>query len=165
MRQRVVIAIALANKPALLIADEPTTALDVTIQAQILELLKELQQEMGMSTILITHDLGVIAETCDEVVVMYAGRVAERGSVYDIFENPKHPYTQGLLASIPKLENERKTRMKTIEGMVPGLLDLPSGCRFQNRCPLREDRCGEASPPEEEISTGHHVCCFRHRET
>ena len=165
MRQRVVIAIALANKPALLIADEPTTALDVTIQAQILELLKELQKEMGMSTILITHDLGVIAETCDEVVVMYAGRIAERGSVYDIFENPKHPYTQGLLSSIPKLENERKTRMQTIDGMVPGLLDLPTGCRFQNRCPLREDRCGTASPPEENIGPGHHVSCFRHSET
>jgi peptide/nickel transport system ATP-binding protein len=165
MRQRVVIAIALANKPELLIADEPTTALDVTIQAQILELLKELQKEMGMSTILITHDLGVIAETCDEVAVMYAGRIAERGTVYDIFENPKHPYTQGLLSSIPKLENERKTRMQTIDGMVPGLLDLPTGCRFQNRCPLREDRCATASPPKEKISPGHHVSCFRHSET
>ncbi len=165
MRQRVVIAMAIACKPALLIADEPTTALDVTIQAQILELLKELQQEMGMSTILITHDLGVIAETCDEVVVMYAGRVAERGSVYDIFENPKHPYTQGLLASIPRLEDERKTCMQTIEGMVPGLLDLPSGCRFQNRCPLREDKCAERQPPEEQIGPDHYVSCFRHSET
>jgi oligopeptide/dipeptide ABC transporter ATP-binding protein len=135
MRQRVVIAMALACKPSLVIADEPTTALDVTIQAQILELMKELQAEMGMSIIMITHDLGVIAETCDDVVVMYAGRVAEKGSVEDIFHRPAHLYTKGLLESIPRLENERKTRLRTIDGYVPGLLELPNGARFAPRSP------------------------------
>ncbi len=133
MRQRVVIAMALALKPKLVIADEPTTALDVTIQAQILELMKELQAEMGMSIIMITHDLGVIAETCDDVVVMYAGRIAEKGSAHQVFHNPQHLYTQGLLNSIPRLENERKTKLNTIEGYVPGLLDLPVGARFADR--------------------------------
>lgn len=135
MRQRVVIAMALACKPDIVIADEPTTALDVTIQAQILELMKELQEEMGMSVIMITHDLGVIAETCDDVVVMYAGRVAEKGSVDDIFNRPAHLYTKGLLQSIPRLENPRKSRLKTIEGYVPGLLELPNGARFAPRSP------------------------------
>lgn len=135
MRQRVVIAMALACKPGLLIADEPTTALDVTIQAQILELMKELQAEMGMSIIMITHDLGVIAETCDDVVVMYAGRVAERGSVEVIFNRPAHLYTKGLLESIPRLDIERKSRLKTIRGYVPGLMDLPAGARFAPRSP------------------------------
>ena len=164
MRQRVVIAMALACKPSLVIADEPTTALDVTIQAQILELMQKLQFEMGMSIILITHDLGVIAETCDEVVVMYAGRVAESGPVREIFQNPKHPYTKGLLHSIPRLDHPHKTRLSIIEGMVPGLLDLPAGCRFQNRCPFREDRCAEAPPPLDEASAGHEVACFRWKE-
>jgi oligopeptide/dipeptide ABC transporter ATP-binding protein len=138
MRQRVVIAMALACKPSLVIADEPTTALDVTIQAQILELMKELQAEMGMSIIMITHDLGVIAETCDDVVVMYAGRVAEKGSVADIFHRPAHLYTKGLLESIPRLENERKSRLQTIEGYVPGLMDLTAGARFAPRSPHPE---------------------------
>jgi oligopeptide/dipeptide ABC transporter ATP-binding protein len=164
MRQRVVIAMALACKPSLVIADEPTTALDVTIQAQILELMKKLQFEMGMSIILITHDLGVIAETCDDVVVMYAGRVAESGPVREIFQNPKHPYTKGLLHSIPRLDHPHKTRLSIIEGMVPGLLDLPAGCRFQNRCPHRVDRCAEAPPPLDESSAGHEVACFRWKE-
>ena len=164
MRQRVVIAMALACKPALIIADEPTTALDVTIQAQILELMQKLQFEMGMSIILITHDLGVIAETCDDVVVMYAGRVAESGPVREIFNHPKHPYTRGLLNSIPRLDHPHKTRLSIIEGMVPGLLDLPPGCRFQNRCPYREDRCGEAPPPLEEVTSAHEVACFRWKE-
>ena len=164
MRQRVVIAMALACKPALVIADEPTTALDVTVQAQILELMKQLQAEMGMSIILITHDLGVIAETCDEVVVMYAGRVAEHGPVREIFENPTHPYTRGLLQSIPRLEGERKRKLKTIEGMVPGLLELPSGCRFRNRCPHRIDKCAEAQPPLEEVSGGHTAACHVWRD-
>jgi len=119
---------------------------------------------MGMSIILITHDLGVIAETCDDVVVMYAGQVAEKGSVYDIFERPRHPYTRGLLESIPRLENERKVRLKTIEGMVPGLQDLPPGCRFQNRCPHFEQRCAEAPPPLEKVEDGHKVSCYRWRE-
>ncbi|MFT5208990.1 MAG: peptide/nickel transport system ATP-binding protein [Flavobacterium sp.] len=164
MRQRVVIAIALACKPQLLIADEPTTALDVTIQAQILELIKELQKEMGMSVLLITHDLGVIAETCEQVVVMYAGKVAERGSVYDLFDEPKHPYTQGLLASIPTLETEPKSRLNTIEGMVPGLMDLPDGCRFENRCPFRQEDCTTMPPPIEQVSEGHDVSCFRWKD-
>jgi peptide/nickel transport system ATP-binding protein len=164
MRQRVMIAIALACRPALVIADEPTTALDVTIQAQILALLRELQAELGMSVILITHDLGVIAETCDDVLVMYAGRVAEYGSAVQIFGQPRHPYTQGLLASIPRLEHPRKQRLPVIEGMVPDLAELPRGCRFQNRCPYREDRCRRRAPPLEAVETGHTVSCLRHRE-
>jgi peptide/nickel transport system ATP-binding protein len=164
MRQRVVIAMALACKPALLIADEPTTALDVTIQAQILELIKDLQAEMGMTVLLITHDLGVIAETCDDVVVMYAGKVAEKGTVFDLFDRPKHPYTQGLLASIPTLETEPKSKLGIIEGMVPGLLDLPEGCRFQNRCPHKQDQCVESAPQMQMAAQGHEVSCVRWQE-
>ena len=160
MRQRVVIAIALACKPALLIADEPTTALDVTIQAQILKLITDLQQDMGMSVILITHDLGVIAETCDQVAVMYAGKIVERGSVYDIFDEPRHPYTLGLLASIPRLTTQRKTTLKIIEGMVPALSDLPIGCRFQNRCPHATDTCRATSPGIDIVSPDHEVSCY-----
>jgi peptide/nickel transport system ATP-binding protein len=160
MRQRVVIAMALICRPALLIADEPTTALDVTIQAQILELIKALQQEMGMSVILITHDLGVIAETSDNVAVMYAGRMAESGTVYDIFDDPRHPYTQGLLASIPRLDHPGKTKLTTIEGMVPGLLDLPQGCRFENRCPRRLARCATEAPVIDTINGIHDLSCF-----
>ena len=164
MRQRVVIAMALACKPSLVIADEPTTALDVTIQAQILELMKELQAEMGMSIIMITHDLGVIAETCDDVVVMYAGRVAERGPVEAIFNRPAHLYTKGLLDSIPRLENQRKTRLRTIEGYVPGLLELPVGARFAPRSPHPDAAAYIASeayrmerPQLVEIEPGHWV--------
>lgn len=164
MRQRIVIAMALACKPDLLIADEPTTALDVTIQAQILELIKELQSEMGMSVILITHDLGVIAETCDDVVVMYAGKIAERGDVFDIFDHPAHPYTKGLLASIPTLDTVPKSRLSVIDGMVPGLLDLPSGCRFENRCPYQTDQCAQSPPPLENTTGQHWVSCFRWHE-
>jgi len=164
MRQRVVIAIALACKPSLLIADEPTTALDVTIQAQILELIKELQYEMGMAVILITHDLGVIAETSNSVVVMYAGRVAEQGTVYDIFDRPRHPYTQGLITSIPRLETEPKSELPIIEGMVPGLLDLPPGCRFENRCPYRTEACSKRAPRMEKMKGMHGVSCIRWRE-
>jgi peptide/nickel transport system ATP-binding protein len=164
MRQRVVIAMALACKPSLLIADEPTTALDVTIQAQILELIKELQYQMGMAVILITHDLGVIAETSNSVVVMYAGRVAEQGTVYDIFDRPRHPYTQGLLASIPRLETEPKSRLPIIPGMVPGLMDLPPGCRFENRCQYRIDDCSKLPPPIEKMNGVHSVSCIRWRE-
>jgi peptide/nickel transport system ATP-binding protein len=161
MRQRVVIAMALACEPKLLIADEPTTALDVTIQAQILELIKQLQADMGMAVILITHDLGVIAETSNDVVVMYAGRVAEQGSVFDIFDRPSHPYTRGLLASIPRLDTEPKSRLSIIEGMVPGLLDLPQGCRFQNRCPHAQAVCETAAPQIESIAEQHYVACSR----
>jgi len=160
MRQRVVIAMALICSPALLIADEPTTALDVTIQAQILELIKKLQAEMDMAVILITHDLGVIAETCDTVAVMYAGRMAESGTVFDIFDRPEHPYTQGLLDSIPRLDLPGKQRLNTIRGMVPGLLDLPPGCRFENRCPHRVARCATDVPGIETVSGLHKVSCF-----
>ena len=163
MRQRVVIAMALACKPAVVIADEPTTALDVTIQAQILELMQALQDEMGMAIVLITHDLGVIAEMCDDVVVMYAGRIAEAGPVNAIFASPSHPYTRGLLDSIPRLENVSKSRLKIIEGMVPGLADLPAGCRFQNRCPYRIDACVR-QPPLENVAADHTVACHRWRE-
>jgi len=163
MRQRIVIAMALACEPSVVIADEPTTALDVTIQAQILELMQGLQRDLGLAIILITHDLGVIAETCNDVVVMYAGRIAEQGPVQDIFSRPAHPYTRGLLDSIPVLENERKSRLKVIDGMVPGLKDLPAGCRFQNRCPYRIDRCA-TQPPLETVTAGHETACHRWRE-
>jgi len=164
MRQRVGIAMALACKPSLLIADEPTTALDVTIQAQILELMAELQREMGMSIIMITHDLGVIAETCDEVIVMYAGRIAERAPVAELFARPRHPYTSGLLASIPRLATRNKTRLPVIEGMVPGLHELPPGCRFQNRCPYAQPRCADGPPPLQTVDAGHEAACFRWAE-
>jgi oligopeptide/dipeptide ABC transporter ATP-binding protein len=164
MRQRVVIAMALSCNPSLLIADEPTTALDVTIQAQILDLMLSLQRELGMAIVLITHDLGVIAQVCDEVVVMYAGRVAEQGPVDEIFRHPTHPYTRGLLASIPRLSTARKSRLPTIEGAVPGLSEMPPGCRFQNRCPFVEQRCRDVRPPLEEVTTGHAVSCLRWRE-
>ena len=163
MRQRIVIAMALACEPSVVIADEPTTALDVTVQAQILELMQGFQRELGMAIILITHDLGVIAETCNDVVVMYAGRIAEAGPVQDIFSRPSHPYTRGLLDSIPTLDKPRKTRLNVIEGMVPGLKDLPAGCRFQNRCPYRIDLCA-TQPPLEEVSSGHETACHRWRE-
>ena len=160
MRQRVMIAIALACKPDILIADEPTTALDVTIQAQILELIKDLQKETGMSIIFITHDLGVIAQICDDVVVMYAGKIAEIASSFDLFKNPNHPYTQGLLSSIPKLENKRKIKLNIIKGMVPGLHELPNGCRFQNRCSYVMDICKKENPPIYNIKDNHNASCF-----
>ena len=155
---------AIVNRPQLLIADEPTTALDVTIQAQILTLIEQLQKEMGLAVILITHDLGVIAETCEEVIVMYAGRIAEQAPVNSLFARPRHPYTRGLLASIPRLATPRKTRMTTIEGVVPTLGDLPAGCRFKNRCPYAEPRCAVAAPPLETTEGGHQVACIRWRE-
>ncbi len=156
MRQRVVIAMALACKPDLVIADEPTTALDVTVQAQILDLMKQLQKDMGMSVILITHDLGVIAETCDDVVVMYAGRVVERAPVAELFERPLHAYTRGLLASMPKLDTPRKSVLPTIPGMVAGLADLVPGCRFCQRMG-REGPVLRERPLFEEIHSGHWV--------
>ncbi len=160
MRQRVLIAIALVCSPSLLIADEPTTALDVTIQAQILDLIENLQKQLGMAVLMITHDLGVIAETCQDVVVMYAGKVVEKGSVFDIFDHPKHPYTQGLLRSIPRLDSPAKSKLEVIDGMVPGLLDLPSGCRFQNRCPLKIAQCENTSPGMEFVNSNHQVSCL-----
>ena len=163
MRQRVMIAMALACNPELLIADEPTTALDVTIQAQILDLMRSLQQETGMSIILITHDLGVISETCDDVVVMYAGTIVEAAPSTQLFRNPRHPYTIGLLESIPRLSAPGKQALKTIKGMVPDLKDLPSGCRFQNRCPYATEIC--AQPPViETVETNHEVACFHWKE-
>jgi len=164
MRQRVVIAMALACNPSLLIADEPTTALDVTIQAQILRLIEDLQKELGMAVIMITHDLGVIAETCNSVVVMYGGKIAETGSADDIFHRPTHPYTKGLLTSIPRLDHERKVKLDTIDGMVPSLHDMPKGCRFQNRCPHGQAKCETSAPQIETIAAGHQVSCFCWRE-
>jgi peptide/nickel transport system ATP-binding protein len=165
MKQRVMIAMALACKPKLLIADEPTTALDVTIQAQILELLKELQEEVGMSILFITHDLGVVAETCDEVAVMYAGRIAEYGDVYTVFENPAHPYTIGLFNSLPMSDNlpghedQPSDRLYVIPGMVPRPQEFPTGCRFRTRCEFATEKCGEL-PPTVELEPGHLVACW-----
>jgi len=158
MRQRVMIAMALACKPTMLIADEPTTALDVTIQAQILDLLRELQAEYGMSTLLITHDLGVVAEMSDHVVVMYAGKVVEYAEVHELFELTLHPYTHGLFRSIPDV-GPRKGSLATIPGMVPAPLDFPSGCRFRTRCPLASSVCAEEEPPLRELTPDHLVAC------
>jgi peptide/nickel transport system ATP-binding protein/oligopeptide transport system ATP-binding protein len=165
MRQRAMIAMALACSPKLMIADEPTTALDVTIQAQILELMNHLQKEKGMSLILITHNLGVIAETARKVAVMYAGRIVEYTEVRAIFGAPKHPYTQGLLKSIPRLDeyHGRKERLEAIPGLVPSLLDLPVGCKFSNRCKYVFDRCVE-EPPLLEPVPGHLVRCWLHEK-
>jgi oligopeptide/dipeptide ABC transporter ATP-binding protein len=147
MRQRVMIAMALSCNPKLLIADEPTTALDVTVQAQILELMKELRERLGMSILLITHDLGVIAEMVDEVAVMYAGRIVERGPVAEVFSSPQHPYTEALLSSIPLLGMRYSQPLKAIRGMVPSPLDWPAGCRFAPRCDYTFDRCLHEDPP------------------
>jgi len=162
MRQRVMIAMALACDPELLIADEPTTALDVTIQAQILELLDELRRTRKLAVLLITHDLGVVAETADRVCVMYTGRIVEESGVDEIFEKPKHPYTQGLLRSVPKLtahDIERATRLKTIEGVVPSPTNLPPGCHFAPRCEFRMPRCTEGEIPLYELENGVKVRC------
>jgi oligopeptide/dipeptide ABC transporter ATP-binding protein len=160
MRQRVVIAIALACNPELIIADEPTTALDVTIQAQILELLKKLQKERNTSIMLITHDLGVVAEVADRVAVMYAGVVVESGRVEEIFESPKHPYTWGLLNSIPKIESSERERLIPIEGSPPDLFNPPKGCPFAARCPFTMEVCLEHMPGIEEISEHHQARCW-----
>ena len=160
MRQRVMIAMALACDPRLLIADEPTTALDVTLQAQILELMRELKAESGAAIILITHDLGVVAEVCDEVAVMYAGEIVERADVDDLFASPQHPYTVGLLGSIPRLDR-RATHLATIEGMVPNMTNPPAGCRFAARCPFVGDACRAAPPPLVEASAGHWSRCIK----
>jgi oligopeptide/dipeptide ABC transporter ATP-binding protein len=166
MRQRVMIAIALSCEPDVLIADEPTTALDVTIQAQILELMKKLQKELGMGIILITHDLGVVAETCDTVAVMYCGQIVESADVNTLFNHPAHPYTKGLMDSIPSFDStsgSKKERLQTIEGMVPSLFDLPNGCNFQDRCSKVTDACrGSQGDPVLKPSKGegHYVACF-----
>jgi len=160
MRQRVMIAMALACRPAILIADEPTTALDVTIQAQILDLLKRLQQELGMAVLLITHDLGVVAETADRVAVMYAGQVVEYCDAPAAFQRTLHPYTAGLLASLPKLGDKRAT-LRVIPGNVPNPARFPSGCRFHPRCPVAQDRCRNESPPVLTFDGTHQTRCWR----
>lgn len=155
MRQRVMIAMALSCQPQLLIADEPTTALDVTIQAQILDLMRNLIRSMNSSMVLITHDLGVVAEMCDDVAIMYAGKIVEYGSVEDIFYRPKHPYTKGLLDSVPHFEShQRMERLKTIPGLVPSLLKLPTGCRFNDRCSQAQEKCRLIAP---ELGQGPHI--------
>jgi oligopeptide/dipeptide ABC transporter ATP-binding protein len=166
MRQRVMIAMALSCNPSLLIADEPTTALDVTIQAQILELMKELKQKIGMALLLITHDLGVVAEQADDVAIMYAGKIVERANAQAIFNRPAHPYTVGLLNSLPGAAGLKKKRLDAIPGMVPSPLRLPSGCRFRDRCPRAQEVCAQAEPPLEEKEPGHTAACyFPHTET
>jgi len=160
MRQRVMIAMALACDPKLLIADEPTTALDVTLQAQILELMRELKAASGAAIILITHDLGVVAEVCDEVAVMYAGEIVERAKVDELFASPQHPYTVGLLGSIPRLDR-RTQHLATIEGMVPNMANPPGGCRFAARCPFVGEICLKAPPLLEEVSPGHASRCLK----
>ncbi|MBT3584684.1 MAG: ABC transporter ATP-binding protein [Halobacteriovoraceae bacterium] len=165
MRQRVMIAMSLACNPDILIADEPTTALDVTIQAQILDLMNKLQKERGMGIIFITHDLGVVAEMCDDVAVMYCGKIVEKADVKTLFKNPRHPYTKGLIDSIPSFDSttgEKKGRLPTIEGMVPSLFELPQGCNFQNRCSFASEQCrGSHGDPElNEIASLHEVSCF-----
>ena len=162
MRQRVMLALALACKPRLLIADEPTTALDVTIQAQILDLLAELKDRLGMAVLLITHAMGVVAEVAQRVVVMYAGQVIEEAPVELLFERPWHPYTQGLIRSIPRIDADasRGTRLASIPGTVPSLLAPPSGCRFAPRCAYARDACTQATPALREVGTGHRVACI-----
>lgn len=158
-RQRVMIAIALANDPDLLIADEPTTALDVTIQAQILQLMKDLQDRTGMAIMLVTHDLGVVAETCDDVVVMYAGLVVERAPTDRLYDDPQHPYTIGLMAAVPRI-SDKADRLETIEGTLPPPWAQIPGCRFAPRCPLASDKCHNEPPPMREIGPGHDVACW-----
>jgi oligopeptide/dipeptide ABC transporter ATP-binding protein len=160
MRQRIMIAIAMVCNPALLIADEPTTALDVTIQAQILDLMRRLSKDFGTSTLLITHDLGVVAEMCDRVAVMYAGAIVEQGPVRDIFHDPQHPYTRGLLNAIPRIDAKSKGRLQPIEGNVPSLARMPQGCRFAPRCPMVMDRCREQEPSLFPVSEQHASRCW-----
>ncbi len=160
MRQRVMIAMALSCNPKLLIADEPTTALDVTIQAQILELMKKLRDEIGMAIALITHDLGVIAEMAERVVVMYAGEVVEEADVFSLFSRPMHPYTEGLMKSIPRIDMAARARLHVIEGVVPNPLAMPSGCRFHPRCPYVFDHCRVEGPPLEEVAPGRKCSCW-----
>jgi oligopeptide/dipeptide ABC transporter ATP-binding protein len=162
MRQRAMIAMALSCNPALLIADEPTTALDVTIEAQILSLIKDIQQEFGMSLMIITHDLGVIGEMADQVIVMYMGRVVEKAATKDIFENPKHPYTYGLLKSLPKIG--RKGRLLSISGSVPNPWLLPKGCSFEPRCPVAMDICKDNDPSMFRIENEHYAKCWVYKD-
>ncbi len=160
MKQRVVIAMALACKPKLLLADEPTTALDVTIQAQVLEMMRDLKNRLGTSMLLITHDLGIVAETCDKVAIMYAGEIVEYGDIYQVFENVLHPYTIGLFGSLPSLDKEVR-RLSPIEGLMPDPSDLPDGCAFHPRCPYVTDRCLQEKPAYRQAEPGHFVRCHR----
>jgi len=160
MRQRVMIAMALSCNPSLLIADEPTTALDVTIQAQILELMKELQESLGMAILLITHDLGVVAEQADEVAIMYAGKIVEKARPEAIFSKPLHPYSLGLLNSVPGISGKKKKRLEAIPGVVPSPLDLPGGCRFRDRCPKAAGICADGEPDLIEKEKDHWVACY-----
>jgi oligopeptide/dipeptide ABC transporter ATP-binding protein len=160
MRQRVMIAMALANSPRLLIADEPTTALDVTIQAQILRLVRDLQRNTGTAMVLVTHDLGVVAEVADHVAVMYAGRIVEQGPVAQIFQDPQHPYTIGLMGSLPSL-GQRQSRLTSIPGAVPPPRQWPKGCRFSTRCPFADARFRNEVPALTDIGSGHAVACFK----
>jgi peptide/nickel transport system ATP-binding protein/oligopeptide transport system ATP-binding protein len=160
MRQRVMIAIALACDPKVLIADEPTTALDVTIQAQILELVKELRQKLGMAIVWITHDLGVIAGIADRVMVMYGGQVVEQAPVKELFRNPQHPYTRALLQTVPGVLGERPEKLNVIEGQPPILFQAPTACAFRDRCKQAFDRCGRENPARLDVGQGHDVACF-----
>ncbi|MEQ6388067.1 ABC transporter ATP-binding protein [Bacillaceae bacterium S4-13-58] len=162
MRQRGVIGMALAGNPSLLIADEPTTALDVTIQAQVLDLILKLREETNAGIMMITHDLGVVAEICDKVAVMYAGKIVEQATVEELFENPKHPYTKGLLASLPKFGS--KERLEPVQGQPPTLTDLPEGCRFADRCPFVFERCHSVHPPFFSTGEGHGTACYLYEE-
>lgn len=158
LRQRVMIGMAMVCNPDLLIADEPTTALDVTIEAQILHLMRQLQKDKGTSIMMITHNLGVVAEICDQVYVMYAGKVVEIAEVHELFQNPKHPYTQGLLGALPKMDSRQ--RLNSIDGMVPTLKDMPTGCRFAPRCPMATQKCREEQPALVDVTAEHQVRCF-----
>lgn len=160
MRQRVMIAVALSCNPQVLIADEPTTALDVTIQAQILDIVRRLQQELGMAIIWITHDLGVVAGLADRVMVMYAGYVVESAGVHELFRRPSHPYTQGLLASLPRLDATRKTKLQPIDGLPPDLIDMPTACPFAQRCSRVIDRCLQENPTLKTVGDGHQAACW-----
>ena len=161
MRQRVMIAMAISCDPKLIIADEPTTALDVTIQAQILELMKSLSAEFGTALIIITHNLGVVARYADRVIVMYAGKIIEEGSSQEIYHNPKHPYTLGLLNSVPRLDRDKQEKLDPIEGMPPDLIDLPVGCSFAPRCKYAFEKCTQETPPLMEVKDGHESACWR----
>jgi oligopeptide/dipeptide ABC transporter ATP-binding protein len=161
MRQRVMIAMALACRPRLLIADEPTTALDVTIQAQILDLIRDLQRQLGLAVILVTHDLGIVAEYSDDVTILYAARVMEQTSTPALFKEPLNPYTRGLLQSIPGISGEHHRRLQAIPGTIPSALNPPSGCRFHPRCPSAIDDCARIVPPLEAKRPGHYVACLR----
>jgi oligopeptide transport system ATP-binding protein len=160
MRQRAMIAMGLSNRPEILIADEPTTALDVTVQAQILELLRDLNEETGTSIILITHNLGVVAGLCKRVLVMYAGEIVEEGPVEQIFESPQHPYTWSLLRSIPRIDADRRERLRSIEGLPPDLIELPPGCKFSPRCPFRIEKCFREDPKLETVGPDQRAACW-----